>query len=52
MLLMKKMDNFDVTRLDEVIDSLLTRQVDGLIWDVQENDENRECAQAIGSLPV
>jgi LacI family transcriptional regulator len=52
MLLMKKMDNFDTNRIDEVIDSLLARQVDGIIWDVPENDENRAWAQGIESLPV
>jgi len=52
MLLMKKMDNFDTNRIDEVIDSLLDRQVDGIIWDVPENDENRAWAQGIESLPV
>ena len=52
MLLMKKMDNFDVNRLDDVIDSLLARQVDGIIWDVPENDENKAWAQGIHDLPV
>ena len=52
MLLMKKMDNFDPNRIDEVIDSLLARQVDGIIWDVPENNENRAWAQGIESLPV
>jgi DNA-binding LacI/PurR family transcriptional regulator len=52
MLLMKKMDNFNPARLDEVIDSLLARQVDGIIWDVPENDQNREWAQGIDNLPV
>jgi DNA-binding LacI/PurR family transcriptional regulator len=52
MLLMKKMDNFDTERIDEVIDSLLARQVDGIIWDVPENDENQEWAQGIKTLPV
>lgn len=51
-LLMKKMDNFDADRLDEVLDSLLARQVDGIIWDVPENDQNREWAQEINGLPV
>jgi DNA-binding LacI/PurR family transcriptional regulator len=52
MLLMKKMDNFNVNRIDEVIDSLLARHVDGIIWDVPENDENRAWAQGLESLPV
>jgi LacI family transcriptional regulator len=52
MLLMKKMDNFDVNRIDEVIGSLLARQVDGIIWDVPENDENQAWAQGIKNIPV
>lgn len=52
MLLMKKLDNFDAEGIDEVIDSLLDRQVDGIIWDVPEVDENRTWAQGIESLPV
>jgi LacI family transcriptional regulator len=52
MLLMKKLDNFDAIGIDEVIDSLLDRQVDGIIWDVPEVDENRTWAQGIESLPV
>ena len=32
MLLMKELDNFDTSRLDDVIDSLLARQVDGILW--------------------
>ena len=52
MLLMKKLDNFTPTKINEVIDTLLARQVDGLIWDVPENDENREWARGIKDLPV
>lgn len=52
MLLMKKMDNFNPARLDEIIDLLLARQVDGIIWDVPENDQNREWALGIENLPV
>ena len=52
MLLMKKLDKFSPTKINEVIDSLLARQVDGLIWDVPENDENRDWAQGINNLPV
>ena len=32
MLLMKELDNFDTDRIDNVIDSLLARQVDGILW--------------------
>jgi DNA-binding LacI/PurR family transcriptional regulator len=52
MLLMKKMDNFDASRIDVVIDSLLAHQVDGIIWDVPENDENRSWAEGVTSIPV
>src|SRR4030042_5851154 len=52
MLLMKKMDNYKPARLNEVIDSLLDHQVDGIIWDVPETDQNREWAQGIKSLPI
>ncbi len=52
MLLMKKLDHFNTDGVDEVIDSLLARQVDGIIWDVPEVDENRAWTHGIGSLPV
>lgn len=52
MLLMKKMDNFDAERIDEVIDSLLARHVDGIIWDVPEHDDNQAWAHGIKNLPV
>jgi DNA-binding LacI/PurR family transcriptional regulator len=32
MLLMKELDNFNTNRIDDVIDSLLSRQVDGIVW--------------------
>jgi LacI family transcriptional regulator len=40
MLLMKDLDNFNINRIDEVIDSLLARQVDGIIWVAPEIGEN------------
>jgi len=52
MLLTKKLDNFDSDGIDEVMESLLARQVDGIIWDVPEVDENRAWSQGIKSLPV
>lgn len=52
MLLMKKLDNFDVIGIDSVIDSLLARQVDGIIWDVPEVGQNRAWAEGIKRLPV
>jgi LacI family transcriptional regulator len=40
MLLMKELDNFDTNRTDDVIDSLLARQVDGILWLAPEIGEN------------
>jgi DNA-binding LacI/PurR family transcriptional regulator len=40
MLLMKEIDNFDANRIDDVIDSLLARQVDGILWAVPEIGDN------------
>jgi len=40
MLLMKELDNFDANRIDDVIDSLLARQVDGVLWAVPEIGDN------------
>ena len=52
MLLMKKMDNFGARHIDEAINSLLSRQVDGIIWDVPETDENEGWAKEIKEVPV
>jgi LacI family transcriptional regulator len=40
MLLMKELDNFDTNRIDDVIDSLLARQVDGILWLAPEIGDN------------
>lgn len=40
MLLMKELDNFETNSIDEVIDSLLARQVDGILWVVPEIGDN------------
>ena len=40
MLLMKELDNFNTNRTDDVIDSLLARQVDGILWAVPEIRDN------------
>jgi len=40
MLLMKELDNFDTGRIDEVIDSLIARQVDGIVWVAPEIGDN------------
>ena len=40
MLLMKELDNFNTSRIDDVIDSLLARQVDGILWVAPEIGDN------------
>jgi len=40
MLLMKELDNFETNRIGDVIDSLLARQVDGIIWVAPEIGDN------------
>jgi LacI family transcriptional regulator len=40
MLLMKELDNFNTNRIDNVIDSLLARQVDGIVWVAPEIGDN------------
>ena len=40
MLLMKEIDNFNTNSIDEVIDSLLARQVDGILWMAPEIGDN------------
>ena len=40
MLVMKELDNFGTNRIDDVIDSLLARQVDGILWSVPEIGDN------------
>lgn len=40
MLLMKELDSFDDSRIFDVIDSLLSRQVDGILWAVPEINDN------------
>lgn len=52
MLLTKKLDNFNADGIDLAIESLLGREVDGIIWDVPEVDENRAWSQEIKNLPV
>jgi LacI family transcriptional regulator len=41
MLLMKELHSFDENRVEEVIDSLLARQVDGILWAAPEIGDNR-----------
>lgn len=40
MLLMKELDNFNANSMDGVIDSLLARQVDGILWVAPEIGDN------------
>ncbi|MBE0671001.1 MAG: LacI family DNA-binding transcriptional regulator [Anaerolineales bacterium] len=53
MLLMKEIDNFDTNRIDDVIDSLLARQVDGILWVAPEIGENHNWLdERLGKIPV
>lgn len=53
MLLMKELNNFDANRIDEVIDSLLARQVDGILWAVPEIGNNHAwIEQRMEKIPV
>jgi DNA-binding LacI/PurR family transcriptional regulator len=40
MLLMKELDDYTINRIDDVIDSLLARQVDGILWAAPEIGDN------------
>ena len=53
MLLMKEVDNFEEEHTDEVLDSLLARQVDGILWAVPEIGNNRDwLTDRLASVPV
>jgi len=53
MLLMKEIDNFEAASIDEVLDSLLARQVDGILWAVPEIGPNRDwLSDRLASIPV
>ncbi len=53
MLLMKELDNFDANRIDGVIDSLLARQVDGILWAVPEITDNHTWVdERLAKIPV
>jgi LacI family transcriptional regulator len=53
MLLMKELDNFDANRIDDVIDSLLARQVDGILWAVPEISDNHTWVdERLANIPV
>ena len=53
MLLMKELDNFDTNKIDEVIDSLLARQVDGIVWVAPEIGDNHVWVEErMNTIPV
>jgi LacI family transcriptional regulator len=53
MLLMKEIDSFDTVRIDDVIDSLLARQVDGILWVAPEIRDNYAWIEArLEKFPV
>lgn len=53
MLLMKELDNFDINSIDDVIDSLLARQVDGIIWVAPEIGNNHSWLdERLEKIPV
>ena len=53
MLLMKELDNFDTNRIDDVIDSLLARQVDGILWVAPEIGDNHAWVdERLEKIPV
>lgn len=53
MLLMKEIDNLEDESTDEVLDSLLARQVDGILWAVPEIGNNRDwLTHRLASIPV
>jgi len=53
MLLMKELDNFNTNRIENVIDSLLSRQVDGIIWVAPEISDNHAwIEERMDKIPV
>jgi len=53
MLLMKELDSLDANRIDDVIDSLLARQVDGVLWVAPEIRDNHVWVdERLGKFPV
>jgi len=53
MLLMKELDNFDENKIGGVIDSLLARQVDGIIWVAPEIGDNHAWVdERMAKIPV
>jgi DNA-binding LacI/PurR family transcriptional regulator len=53
MLLMRDLDNFDDDKTDNIIDSLLARQVDGILWVAPEIGDNHDWIdQRMDEIPV
>jgi DNA-binding LacI/PurR family transcriptional regulator len=53
MLLMRDLDNFDVDKTDNIIDSLLARQVDGILWVAPEIGDNHAwIEERMDEIPV
>jgi len=53
MLLMKELDTFNIDRIDDVIDSLLARQVDGILWVAPEIGGNHSWVEErMDKIPV
>jgi len=53
MLLMTELNNFDANRIEDVIDSLLARHVDGILWMVPEIGDNHAwIKERMGKIPV
>jgi DNA-binding LacI/PurR family transcriptional regulator len=52
-LLLKELPGFDVGDVDPLLNSLLSRQVDGILWAVPEVGDNRRCLEErLPDLPV
>ncbi len=53
MLLMKELDDYTINRIDDVIDSLLARQVDGILWVAPEIGDNHAWVdERLDKIPV
>ena len=53
MLLMKELNSFDATKIDNVINSLLSRQVDGILWAAPEIGDNHAwIEERLEKIPV
>ena len=53
MLLMKELDNLNSNRIDDVINSLLARQVDGIVWVAPEIGDNHNWVEErMNNIPV